>query len=173
MPNLRPDSSPSEKPRRCSAVDTRDSGRILRLPDTPALEATLGQTISRRGFMTAAAAAAVAARGAASASRGGPRCRPGAGLERPTLKRAAVAVGCLVLAAWQRGAWYAERPAAFAGAPGPACGLQIDPQYRASLESIRTQVRALMAERRVPGMAVAVGVAAPTSTRPCRRKGHS
>jgi CubicO group peptidase (beta-lactamase class C family) len=56
------------------------------------------------------------------------------------------------------GAWYAERPAAFSGAPGPTCGLRIDPRYRGSLEAIRAQVGAMMAERHVPGLSVAVGV---------------
>jgi CubicO group peptidase (beta-lactamase class C family) len=36
--------------------------------------------------------------------------------------------------------------------------MQIDPRYRESLETIRAQARAMMAERRVPGLAVAVGV---------------
>ena len=68
---------------------------------------------------------------------------------------AAILAG-LALVAWQVGAWYAERPLASVGASCPTCGLEIDPRYPGSLEIARSQVRAMMAERRIPGMAALV-----------------
>jgi perosamine synthetase len=53
---------------RSSAVDTRAGGRILGRPGAPAKEAAMTHTMSRRGFMTAAAGAAVAARAARDVS---------------------------------------------------------------------------------------------------------
>lgn len=64
----------------------------------------------------------------------------------------------LLLASWQIGAWFIERPIQFSGETAPVCGLYIDRAYGKSLELVRTQVRSMMVERRIPGMAVAVGV---------------
>jgi serine beta-lactamase-like protein LACTB, mitochondrial len=65
------------------------------------------------------------------------------------------------LLAWQVGAWYVERPlptAPGADAAGPTCGGAVAPRYRGAVPLIRAQVRAMMAARRIPGMAVAVAV---------------
>ena len=71
---------------------------------------------------------------------------------------AAIALAVAFLVAWQLGAWLVERPVHHSGTPSVHCGLQIDSVYAASLPGIREQVAALMAERRIPGMAVAVSV---------------
>lgn len=70
----------------------------------------------------------------------------------------AVALSGLFVAAWQVGAWFVERPAEFSEQSGPVCGTYIESRYASRLNQIRAQVRSMMAERRVPGMAVAVGV---------------
>jgi serine beta-lactamase-like protein LACTB, mitochondrial len=71
---------------------------------------------------------------------------------------AAIALAVAFLIAWQLGAWLAERPLDNSRTTPMHCGLRIDPGYAASLPGIREQVGALMAERRIPGMAVAVSV---------------
>jgi CubicO group peptidase (beta-lactamase class C family) len=61
-----------------------------------------------------------------------------------------------LLVTWQLGAWFVERPVRFSGTTPTRCGLRVDDAYRASLDRIRDQVASMMAERRIPGMAVAV-----------------
>jgi serine beta-lactamase-like protein LACTB, mitochondrial len=69
-----------------------------------------------------------------------------------------LALAGALLGAWQLGAWILQRPAPYAGVAPVSCGLQIDSRYAASLPTIREQVAALMAERRIPGISVAVSV---------------
>ncbi|MGH9201096.1 MAG: serine hydrolase domain-containing protein [Vicinamibacterales bacterium] len=69
-----------------------------------------------------------------------------------------MALSGLLLASWQIGAWYVERPVQFSGETTSVCGLYIDPTYGTTLNHVRAQVRSMMAERRIPGMAVAVSV---------------
>lgn len=71
---------------------------------------------------------------------------------------AAITLAAVVLVVWQLGAWLVERPRRYSGTPPVHCGLRIDTAYAASLPGIREQVAVLMAERRIPGMAVAVSV---------------
>lgn len=71
---------------------------------------------------------------------------------------AAIALAAAFLVVWQLGAWLVERPVHYAGTPPVHCGLHIDSAYAASLPGVREQIAALMAERRIPGMAVAVSV---------------
>ncbi|HEY7393775.1 MAG TPA: serine hydrolase domain-containing protein [Gemmatimonadaceae bacterium] len=62
------------------------------------------------------------------------------------------------LLAWQFSAWFVERPIHYSGAAPQRCGLQVDSKYAASVSRIHDQVASMMAGRRIPGMAVAVGV---------------
>jgi CubicO group peptidase (beta-lactamase class C family) len=71
---------------------------------------------------------------------------------------AAITLVAAFLVAWQLGAWLIERPQHYSGTSPVHCGLRIDSAYAASLPGIREQVGALMAERRIPGMTVAVSV---------------
>jgi CubicO group peptidase (beta-lactamase class C family) len=71
---------------------------------------------------------------------------------------AAITLAAAFLVLWQLGAWLVERPLHYSGTPPLHCGLHIDSAYAASLPGVREQVAALMAERRIPGMAVAVSV---------------
>jgi CubicO group peptidase (beta-lactamase class C family) len=71
---------------------------------------------------------------------------------------AVITLAAILLAVWQLGAWLVERPRRYSGAAPIHCGLYIDSTYAASLPVIREQVGALMAERRIPGMTVAVSV---------------
>lgn len=70
-----------------------------------------------------------------------------------------LAVSALLIAAQQIGARYLERPMGDGDPILSNCGLEVAPSYRGSLDAIRQQVWAMMAERRIPGLAVAVGVA--------------
>src|SRR5262245_34659175 len=71
---------------------------------------------------------------------------------------AAFTLAATFLVVWQLVAWLVERPLRYSGTPPVHCGLQIDSAYAASLPGIREEVAALMAERRIPGAAVAVSV---------------
>src|SRR5262245_21586423 len=71
---------------------------------------------------------------------------------------AAFTLAAAFLAVWQLVAWLVERPLRYSGTPPEHCGLQVDWAYAASLSGIREEVAALMAERRIPGVAVAVSV---------------
>src|SRR5215510_3511412 len=71
---------------------------------------------------------------------------------------AALTLAATVLVVWQLVAWLVERPLRYSGTLPVHCGLQIDSAYAASLPGIREEVAALMAERRIPGVAVAVSV---------------
>jgi CubicO group peptidase (beta-lactamase class C family) len=70
----------------------------------------------------------------------------------------AITLAIAFLVVWQFGAWLVERPLQYSGTPPARCGLHIDSRYAASLPGIRDQVAALMAERRIPGLTVAVSV---------------
>jgi len=71
---------------------------------------------------------------------------------------AAFTLAATFLVVWQLVAWLVERPLRYSGTPPVHCGLQIDSAYAARLPGIREEVAALMAERRIPGVAVAVSV---------------
>lgn len=75
---------------------------------------------------------------------------------------AAIALAAAVLVSWQLGAWLVERPLRSSGTPPVHCGLHIDSAYAARLPGIRGQVAAMMVDRRIPGMAVAVSVGGRT-----------
>jgi CubicO group peptidase (beta-lactamase class C family) len=68
----------------------------------------------------------------------------------------AIALAATFLLVWQAGAWLVERPLRDAREPPVRCGLHIDAVYAARLSRIREQVGALMTERRIPGIAVAI-----------------
>ena len=69
---------------------------------------------------------------------------------------AVIILGGTLLVAWQLGAWFVERPVQYSGTVPIPCGLHVDSRYARSLPGIRDQIAAMMAERRIPGMAVAV-----------------
>jgi CubicO group peptidase (beta-lactamase class C family) len=71
---------------------------------------------------------------------------------------ALITLAAILLAVWQLGAWLVERPLRYSGAAPVHCGLYIDSTYAATLPAIRSHVAALMAERRIPGLSVAVSV---------------
>ena len=71
---------------------------------------------------------------------------------------AMITLAAVVLVVWQLGAWLFERPLRYSGVAPVHCGLYIDSTYAAILPAIRGQVAALMVERRIPGLSVAVSV---------------
>ncbi|HET9276485.1 MAG TPA: serine hydrolase domain-containing protein [Gemmatimonadales bacterium] len=70
----------------------------------------------------------------------------------------ALALTGLGLAGWQLGAWVLERPIPWTGTLPRACGFRVDSAFRKDLGRLRAQVGSIMESRRVPGMAVVVGI---------------
>jgi CubicO group peptidase (beta-lactamase class C family) len=77
------------------------------------------------------------------------------------LKRLAlVATGgiCLLFVAWRAAIYLTERATPFSGTPLPTCGTMLDDRYTQAVVKARDHIQALMAERQIPGLAVAVAV---------------
>ncbi len=75
------------------------------------------------------------------------------------LAYAAVFTLGLLFIGWRVVIWYAERTTPFAGTPLPTCGTMVSDEYARAAEQARNQIQAMMAERRIPGLSVAVYVA--------------
>jgi CubicO group peptidase (beta-lactamase class C family) len=71
---------------------------------------------------------------------------------------AVIMLAGILLVAWQLGAWLVERPVQDSGTAPLRCGLHMDPMYAGSLPGVHEEVAAMMAERRIPGVAVAISV---------------
>jgi len=74
------------------------------------------------------------------------------------LTKVAIVASLGAIGFWQVGAWWVERPLRPLHGPMATCGTFIDPRYRDALPTLRAQAAAIMMERRVPGLAVAVMV---------------
>jgi CubicO group peptidase (beta-lactamase class C family) len=65
----------------------------------------------------------------------------------------------LLLTGWRTIIWFTERTTPFAGTPLPACSRMIsDERYAPAAAKAASQIQALMAERTIPGLAVAIAV---------------
>lgn len=58
--------------------------------------------------------------------------------------------------AWRGLIWFVERAEAFAGASLPSCATVSDNNFTAAISQARNHIQAMMAERQIPGLAVAV-----------------
>jgi CubicO group peptidase (beta-lactamase class C family) len=63
---------------------------------------------------------------------------------------------------WPAAIFLSERTAPFAGPSLPTRIAAAAPRYQAAIRDARVQVQALLAERRIPGLAVAVAVQGQT-----------
>src|SRR5262245_29119597 len=71
---------------------------------------------------------------------------------------AAVFVACLLLAVWPAAIFLSERTAPFTGEPVPTTVRVADPHLEKAIRQAHEHVQAMIAERQVPGLAVAVAV---------------
>jgi hypothetical protein len=75
----------------------------------------------------------------------------------------AVVVALVLFGAWQGLIWVSERTAAFSGRQQPVCGSPAGgDRFGRAVQRASGHVHAMMAERRIPGLAVAVAAATAT-----------